>query len=284
MEVIHSITDMQRHSEASRQRGQKIAFVPTMGYLHDGHLSLVKAGLGKADQVVVSIFVNPTQFGPGEDLDAYPRDVERDLTLAEAAGAHIVFIPTEEELYPQGYETYVKLESLPNHLCGLSRPVHFRGVATIVTKLFNIVKPHIAVFGQKDFQQLQVIRKMVADLNLDVEIYGAPTVREADGLAMSSRNRYLNQDQRPAALSLFKSLKLADSLVQEGVTDSAQIIAAARKLITTHPGNKIDYITLCDPETLEDINTIRGPVLMALAVKVGPSRLIDNHILIPGKR
>ena len=281
MEVIHSISKMQKQSDRLRQVGQTIGFVPTMGYLHDGHLSLVQVGLDTADHVVVSIFVNPTQFGPEEDLEAYPRDVDRDLKLAEAAGAHTVFIPSEEALYPQGYETYVTLDALPHHLCGLSRPVHFRGVATIVTKLFNIVKPHIAVFGQKDFQQLQVIRRMVADLNLDVEIYGAPTVREADGLAMSSRNRYLSEAQRPAALSLIQSLKLAEALIQEGVTDSARIITAAREMITAYPENNIDYIRLCEPETLEDVPTISGPVLMALAVKVGPSRLIDNKILTP---
>ncbi|QTA88158.1 Pantothenate synthetase [Desulfonema magnum] len=268
-----------------RRSGKTIAFVPTMGFLHEGHLSLMREGRNRCDDVVISIFVNPTQFGPGEDLESYPRSFERDCELAEKQGVNAIFAPNEKELYGKNFQTYVKLEDLPNHLCGISRPVHFRGVATVVTKLFNIVKPHFAIFGQKDYQQVAVIRQMVKDLNFDIEIVGHPTVRETDGLAMSSRNSYLTPDQRVSALSLYASLKKAQTLLENGITDAAEIIRAASELITSHPGTAIDYITICDPETLADMETISKPALMALAVKVGKTRVIDNMILdIPGSQ
>ena len=272
---------MQARSDKMRCQDKTIVFVPTMGFLHKGHLSLVRAGKKYGDDIVVSIFVNPTQFGPDEDLETYPRDFERDLELLRKEDVSIVFAPNRSEIYGENFQTYVKLEKLPNHLCGLSRPVFFRGVATVVTKLFNIVKPHVTIFGQKDYQQLTVIRQMVRDLNLDIKVVGAPTVREADGLAMSSRNSYLTPEQRISALSLNKSLKKAQTLVENGLQDAAKIIDTAAKLIRSHPETEIDYITICDPETLDDMTYVDRPALMALAVKVGNARLIDNMILNP---
>lgn len=272
---------MQARSDKIRCQGKTIVFVPTMGFLHEGHLSLMREGKKYGDDIVVSIFVNPTQFGPGEDLETYPRDFERDLDLLRKEDVNAVFAPDAAEIYGDKFQTYVELEKLPNHLCGLSRPVFFKGVATIVAKLFNIVKPHVTVFGQKDYQQLTVIRRMMRDLNFDIEVIGAPTVREPDGLAMSSRNTYLTTEQRISALSLNKSLKKAQALVENGVQDAAEIIDTAAKLIRSHPETEIDYITICDPETLDDMKTIDRPALMALAVKIGKARLIDNMILKP---
>lgn len=270
---------MQARAEDLRKNGKTITFVPTMGYLHEGHLSLLKKAASHGDCLILSIFVNPTQFGPTEDLDAYPRDMKNDIKLAESVGVDILFTPTETDFYPERYQTYVTLEKIPHHLCGLSRPIHFRGVATIVTKLFNVVKPHVAVFGQKDFQQVLVIRQMVSDLNFDIEIIGAPTVRETDGLAMSSRNAKLPGHLRSSALSLYQSLNAAKKRLDEGTIDADDIIGEAVRFISSHPETEIDYITLCDPETLEDMEIINRPVLMALAVKVGGVRLIDNMIL-----
>lgn len=272
---------MQKRSDKMRCQGKTIVFVPTMGFLHEGHLSLIREGKKHGDDMVVSIFVNPTQFGPSEDLEAYPRDLERDLDLLQKEGVNAVFTPDADEIYGKKYQTYVELEKLPNHLCGLSRPVFFKGVATVVTKLFNIVKPHVTIFGQKDYQQLTVIRQMVRDLNLDIEVIGAPTVRESGGLAMSSRNTYLTPDQRISALSLNKSLQKAQRLVENGLKDADKIINTAAELIRSHPETEIDYITICDPETLDDMKTIDKPALMALAVKIGKARLIDNMILNP---
>lgn len=264
-----------------RRQGKTIVFVPTMGFLHEGHLSLVREGKKHGDDLVVSIYVNPTQFGPGEDFESYPRDPERDIELLRKEGVDALFTPDATTTYGHRYQTYVELEKLPNHLCGTSRPIHFRGVATIVTKLFNIVKPHIAVFGQKDYQQLAVIRQMVLDLDFGIKIVGGATVREADGLAMSSRNNYLSPAQRISALSLYNALVHAQTLVESGVTDVSRIIAAASELIKSHKETEIDYIAICDTETLVDVKTVDRPVLMALAVKVGKSRLIDNMILNP---
>lgn len=233
------------------------------------------------DDLVISIFVNPTQFGPQEDFEAYPRDVERDLQLAEKEGVDVVFTPDRQELYLEGFQTYIELEKLPNHLCGLSRPVFFKGVATVVAKLFNMVKPHVAIFGEKDYQQLMVIRRMVQDLNFDIKIVAGPTVREPDGLAMSSRNNYLTAEQRPSALTLYKSLVKAKNILKDGVKDAEELIQTATKLITSYPETQIDYISICDPECLEAVQTIDKPVLMALAVTVGKTRLIDNMILNP---
>jgi len=241
----------------------------------------MRKGRELSDDLVISIFVNPTQFGPQEDFESYPRDLERDLQFAEKVGVDAVFTPDNMELYPGGFQTYIDLKRLPNHLCGLSRPVFFKGVATVVAKLFNIVKPHVAIFGDKDYQQLTVIRQMVRDLNFDIRIVGGPTIREPDGLAMSSRNNYLTPKQRPSALTLYKSLVKAKELVKKGVKDAEEIIQAATGLITSHPETRIDYISICDPENLEDIKTVEKPALMALAVNVGQTRLIDNMILNP---
>ncbi|HSO20567.1 MAG TPA: pantoate--beta-alanine ligase, partial [Desulfosarcina sp.] len=230
---------------------------------------------------VVSIFVNPTQFGPEEDFDRYPRSFEKDCRMAEETGATLIFNPRREDLYGDNFQTYVTLEKLPAHLCGLSRPVFFRGVATVVTKLFNIVKPHAAVFGEKDFQQLQVIRRMVRDLDLDVTIIGAPLVREPDGLAMSSRNAYLSDSERRQALSLCRSLESARKMVSDGERRADKLIDTARELIDAQPDATIDYIAVCDPATLENVTHLHQPALMALAVKVGTTRLIDNMMLNP---
>jgi len=262
-----------------RREAKSIAFVPTMGFLHEGHLSLMKKGREIADIVVASIFVNPAQFGPNEDLASYPRNIERDLRLLQKEGVDIVFLPGEKEIYPDGFQTYVELKNLPNHLCGLSRPVFFRGVSSVVSKLFNIIKPHYAVFGKKDYQQFLIIKQMVKDLNFDIEIVGAPIVREKDGLAMSSRNSYLNKEQRIHALSLYRSLIRAGEIIQTGERMSSKIIGEAAALIQSYPDTEIDYIKICDPENLYDMELIDRPVLMALAVKVGKTRLIDNMIL-----
>lgn len=272
---------MQERSDRLRREGKTIVLVPTMGYLHEGHMTLVREGKKRGDDLVVSIFVNPTQFGPGEDLEKYPRDMERDAALCRKEGVDAIFNPEALDVYGDRFQTYVKLEKLPNHLCGISRPIHFRGVATVVTKLFNMVKPHIAIFGQKDYQQLLVIKQMVEDLNFDIEIIGVPTVREFDGLAMSSRNVYLTTDQRKTALSLSQTMNEAQRLIDDGTKLASTIIETAGKTILSHPETTIDYISICDPETLDDIQIIDKPALMALAVKVGSTRLIDNRILTP---
>ena len=270
---------MHARSDRMRRQFKTIVFIPTMGFLHEGHLSLIQEGHKYGDDIVVSIFVNPTQFGPGEDLESYPRNLERDLELLQKHGVNAVFIPDAKEIYGEDFQTFVTLERLPNYLCGASRPIHFRGVATVVTKLFNIVKPHVAVFGQKDYQQLVVIRQMVQDLDFGIKIIGAPTVREPDGLAMSSRNNYLTTEQRISALSLYKSLQKAKELINSGIRDAETIIDAATELIQSYPETDIDYIAICDSETLEHINAIDRPAVMAMAVKVGKARLIDNMML-----
>jgi len=259
-------------------KGKKIAFVPTMGYFHEGHLSLMKEAKKMADCVVVSIYVNPTQFGPKEDFSKYPRDLDRDLKMAESVNADVVFYPSDKGMYPAYYQTYVDVEKVTQNLCGMSRPGHFRGVATVCNKLFNIVKPHIAVFGKKDFQQFISIKRMVDDLNMDIQIVGWPTVREPDGLAMSSRNRYLDKDERKSALSLFAALKLAQKLYSNGETKSSVIINEVEKLIKKAPCTAIDYIKICDTKTLKDTDKIKNQSVVVLAVKVGKTRLIDNHV------
>ena len=272
---------MQAWADQTRGRGETIAFVPTMGYLHEGHLSLMRLGKSVADKLVVSIFVNPTQFGPGEDLDAYPRNFERDQSLCRNVGVDVLFYPDSAEMYGPHFQTYVALEQLPHYLCGISRPVHFRGVATVVTKLFHIVKPHTAIFGRKDYQQVQVIRRLVQDLDMDIHIITGDTAREADGLAMSSRNAYLQTSQRPSALTLYRSLCQTQNLLTAGQTDAAVLIQKAGDLIRSFPDTTIDYINICDPDTLEDMPIIDKPAVMALAVKVGKTRLIDNTTLSP---
>jgi len=279
VEVIETVSEMQITSEALRQAGHTIALVPTMGYLHEAHLELMRVGKSHADKLIISIFVNPTQFGPSEDFEQYPRDREGDLEKARSVGVDIVFMPSAQDMYPEGFQTTVTLDRLPKHLCGLSRPGHFDGVATVVCKLFNITKPHIAIFGQKDYQQLTIISRMVMDLNMDIRIIGVPTVREPDGLAMSSRNAYLTRDQRPSALCLKKSLDLAKKMVEGGEKDVGKIITAIENLIREHPFTEIDYVNICNPVTLDDIKEIKDEALLALAVKVGNTRLIDNCIL-----
>lgn len=272
---------MQQEANRLLQAGRIIAFVPTMGYFHEGHLALMREGRKHADALIVSIFVNPTQFAPTEDFQAYPRDLNRDARMAKSVGVDVIFAPEPEVMYDKDHETYVNLDGLPEHLCGPSRPGHFRGVATVVAKLFNIVKPHVALFGEKDYQQLLVIRRLVRDLNFDIRIIGVPIVREADGLAMSSRNSYLSPDERRSALSLHKSIQLVQDRVAQGIGDASQLIAEASGLIRSHPHTRIDYVTLCDPETLENVHAVGRPTLMALAVHVGKTRLLDNTILTP---
>ncbi len=264
-----------------RNEGRVIAFVPTMGFLHEGHLALLKEGRQICDDLILSIFVNPTQFAPGEDYESYPRNFEKDLELARRAGVDVVFNPKREELYGDRFQTHIALESLPKHLCGLSRPTHFKGVATVVAKLFNIVKPHIAIFGQKDFQQLAIIKQMAIDLNFDIEIRGVPTVREKDGLAMSSRNAYLTPEQRKTALCLYSSLVKSRERIQEGEKDASTLIQEMSSYIGSRFETEIDYISICDRDTLDDVDQIKGPVLIALAVKVGKTRLIDNMVISP---
>jgi pantoate--beta-alanine ligase len=272
---------MQELSAKLRSCGKTIVLVPTMGFLHEGHLFLMELGRKSGDVLVATIFVNPTQFGPNEDFSSYPRDLEKDTALCRSVGVDILFVPEASDLYGTGYQTFIDLEFLPNHLCGLSRPGHFRGVATVVTKLFHITRPNRAIFGQKDFQQVQVIRRMVRDLDMDVEILVAPTVREPDGLAKSSRNTYLTPEQRPAALSLYRSLEQSRKMAGSGIRNVKTIVKAAKTLIQSFSETRIDYISVCHPDTLEQVDDITGPVLMALAVRVGKTRLIDNMILEP---
>jgi pantoate--beta-alanine ligase len=278
MRIIKSVKQMQSFSTSLRMDGKKIAFVPTMGYFHEGHLSLMKEAKKMADCLVVSIYVNPTQFGPKEDFSKYPSDLDRDLKMAESVNVDVIFYPPDNEMYPANYQTYVDVEKVTQNLCGMSRPGHFRGVATVCNKLFNIVKPDFAVFGKKDFQQFVTIKRMVDDLNMDIQIVGFPTVRESDGLAMSSRNKYLNKDERKSALTLFKALKLAQKLYSNGEKKSSVIITEVEKLIKRAPFTTIDYIKICDTRTLKDADKIKNQSVIALAVKVGKTRLIDNHV------
>jgi pantoate--beta-alanine ligase len=279
METVREIGLMQKLSERWRRDGHTIACVPTMGFLHEGHLELLRVGRRRGDRLIMTLFVNPTQFGPHEDFTKYPRDTEGDLEKARSVGVDVVFMPTAEEMYPDCYQTTITVEEITQYLCGRSRPGHFSGVTTVVTKLFHSTKPHLAIFGEKDYQQLVVIKQMVRDLNMDIEIIGVPTVREEDGLAMSSRNTYLSPEERLSALSLKKGLDLAQTMVKEGEKDSAMIIRALKDLILSHPFTEIDYITICDPESLVDVETIDRPCLLALAVRVGKARLIDNGIV-----
>ncbi len=272
---------MQECSAKFKSAGKTIALVPTMGYLHQGHLSLVKKAKEISDNVIVSIFVNPTQFGPAEDLDTYPKDFKKDCNLLEEEGVDVLFAPNKKALYPDQYQTYVQVLKISKHLCGITRPALFSGVTIILTKLFNIVKPDKAIFGEKDFQQLLVIRQMVSDFNFDIEIIGSPIIREPDGLAMSSRNIYLKKAEREVALSLYKGLKKGERLVKEGEKEAKVIIKKVADFINSFNQTSIDYISICDIKTLEDIKIIDSSVLMALAVKIGKTRLIDNMLLYP---
>jgi pantoate--beta-alanine ligase len=281
MEIINDIEHMQKLCMDLRREGRRIAFVPTMGYLHEGHLSLLEEGRQRGDILVLSIFVNPTQFGANEDLDTYPRDLERDADLARDCGVDLLFHPAAAAMYPAGYATYVDVERLTDTLCGRSRPGHFRGVTTVVSKLFNIVRPHVALFGRKDFQQLAVIRQMTRDLNLPVEIVGMPIVREADGLAMSSRNVNLTGDQRRQALSLSRALDEAQRLAGEGVCASADLLPPLRTMIEKQPDARIDYLEICHQRTLEQQQQVDADSVLLLAVFIGTTRLIDNGFLLP---
>lgn len=280
MKIIKEAEEMRNYSARLKREGSTLAFVPTMGFLHEGHISLLREAKKHGDKIVLSIFVNPTQFGANEDLDKYPSNLENDFRLAEAVGTDVIFLPEKEKLYGENYQTYVYLEDLPGHLCGISRPVHFKGVATIVTKLFNIVMPDAAVFGTKDFQQLAVIRQMTKDLSFGIKIIGAPIVREDDGLAMSSRNTYLTEEQRKTALVLYKSLQMAEDAVKKGENNPRIIIEMCEKYINSFDETTIDYLSVCDPDTLDEVTVINKPVLFALAVIVGSTRLIDNGILM----
>lgn len=281
MRIIESIAEMQQAAEGWRCDGKRIGLVPTMGYLHEGHLELMRSLRPQCDVLVISIFVNPAQFAPNEDFERYPRDLERDIRLASAVGVDIGFMPQVAEIYPEGYQTYVTVTEVAAPLCGRSRPIFFRGVATVVAKLFHMVKPHVAVFGEKDFQQLVTVRRMVQDLNMEIEIIGHPTVREADGLAMSSRNAYLTPEQRPKAVRLNQSLRRAQALVQGGEQAGEVILNKVREVLDEDNDVRIDYAELCDPATLQPVTRVEGPTLLALAVHVGVARLIDNAILKP---
>jgi pantoate--beta-alanine ligase len=278
MQVISNISEMQSVAESLRRQGKIISFVPTMGYFHDGHLNLMKEGKRRSQCVVVSIYVNPTQFGPGEDFEKYPRNFERDATLAQGVDVDVIFTPTNVAMYPEDYQTYVNVEETTKNLCGLSRPGHFRGVTTICLKLFNIVKPHLTIFGKKDYQQYVTIKRMVEDLNLDLEVVGMDTTREADGLAMSSRNVYLKGLERQSALGLSRSLKIAKELYEQGVRDASVIIDRVVKNIESYQETNIDYVKICDTKNIRDISTLDKEAVIALAVKVGRTRLIDNYV------
>lgn len=270
---------MQCLAEAWRRQGRRIGFVPTMGYLHVGHLSLIRFAKQRSDIVVVSIFVNPTQFGPKEDFQRYPRDIKRDKKLAAGVGCDVLFLPRTQDMYPQGYATYVTVEGLSKGLCGRSRPIHFRGVTTVVAKLFNIVKPHLAVFGQKDAQQAVILQHMTGDLNFDTRILVAPIVREKDGLAMSSRNVFLSTGERKQALVLSRALRMAKQMVSKGERKASVIKNTIIRLIRGAQDAVIDYVEVVHPETLEDLTLLEDKALVVLAVKFGSTRLIDNTLI-----
>lgn len=280
MEVLRTNNEMTRWREERHRKGQIVGFVPTMGYFHQGHLALMEEALRRAQEVVVSIFVNPTQFGPGEDLDQYPRDLERDLQLCRDLGVDAIFAPEVEEMYPPGFQTRVQVENLTQNLCGQHRPGHFSGVALVVTKLFCAIRPHLAVLGEKDFQQLAVIKRLSEDLNLGVEIVAHPTVREPDGLAMSSRNKYLSAEERSSALTLSRSLLAARDMVTAGERRADVLVARAKEMIEAEPHTRIQYVQVVDEETMTDIDEVTSKAVMAMAVFVGQARLIDNMRLL----
>jgi pantoate--beta-alanine ligase len=286
MRIIRNIAEMTGWSQAERQRGHRIAFVATMGALHEGHLNLVRDAVMRADRVVVSIFVNPTQFAPAEDFAAYPRNFGRDKALLEAEAIDVLFHPAAEDIYPPDNQTYVEVKELSNVLCGAQRPGHFQGVATVVTKLLNVVHPDLAIFGEKDYQQLQIIRRLVRDLLMDIEIVSHPIVRESDGVAMSSRNAYLNREERKAARCLSRSLYKAECLVGRGQRSAKTVAEAVMVELHDEPLAMVEYVAICDVETLEPLEQIHHSALLALAVTIGKARLIDNKILLrsPGEQ
>jgi len=281
MKLLRTIDETRILSRAARAQGSRLALVPTMGALHEGHLSLIRAAKAKSDVVAASIFVNPAQFGPNEDFTRYPRDLEKDLALLEREGVDVAFVPSVEEMYPQQSVTWVMVEGLSDRLCGKSRPGHFRGVATVVAKLFNIVEPDIAFFGQKDAAQVAIIRRMVRDLNIPVAIEACPIVREPDGLALSSRNTYMSTEQRKDALVLFRSLTRARELFESGERNPAALIEAAKKVLVGSPAVRLDYFDIVDADELTPLTTISQPALVAVAAFAGNTRLIDNIVLEP---
>jgi pantoate--beta-alanine ligase len=279
MELVSSVKKMQEIALANRCSGKSIGLVPTMGFLHQGHKSLMIEGRKRSDLLVTSIFVNPTQFGIGEDFEKYPRDLDRDMAIAADAGVDILFVPTTTEMYPSGYQTYIDVEKITLPLCGRSRPGHFRGVTTVVAKLFGIIQPTLALFGRKDYQQLTVIRQMTADLNFPIEIVGMPIVRESDGLAMSSRNAYLSEHERLDALCLRTAIDAVQGAFKSGINSGEHLTSMALQVIAKSPNATVDYIVLCDSRTLDTVATVDENTLLALAVKIGKTRLIDNAIL-----
>lgn len=279
MEIVTRVAEIRAMVRQARAAGKTVGLVPTMGFLHEGHLTLMRTARAEHGLVIASIFVNPLQFGPSEDYAVYPRDLERDARLAASAGVDAVFAPPVEEMYPQGPAkmlTFVEVKDITERLCGAQRPGHFRGVATVVAKLFNIVEPDVAYFGQKDAQQVVVIKRMAADLSMNVRIATVPIVREADGLALSSRNVYLNPAERQAALVLSRALRLAEERLKAGQRDAAAIRGAMQEIIAGEPLAAIDYVSVSDPATLVELDTVAGPALVALAVRIGKTRLIDN--------
>lgn len=278
MKIAETIQEVREQVKEWRKQGLSVGLVPTMGYLHEGHKSLMDCAVAENDRVVVSVFVNPMQFGPKEDLASYPRDFTRDSALCEETGVALVFHPQPEEMYHEGFSSFVDMNTLTGGLCGKTRPIHFRGVCTVVSKLFHIVMPDKAYFGQKDAQQLAVIRHMVSDLDFGIEIVGCPIIREEDGLAKSSRNTYLDEKERQAALILSKSLKEGKALVDAGETDAGKVRQVITEKLESEPLAKIDYVEVVDWNTLEPVDRIEGPVLAAIAVYIGKTRLIDNFI------
>jgi pantoate--beta-alanine ligase len=279
MEVAETIELVTSLVKEARGKGKKVGFVPTMGALHVGHISLIEAAVKECDFVVVSIFVNPTQFGEGEDFEKYPRPLEADLDICRNGGVDVVFLPTPEQMYPTENITWINVEKLTDTLCGESRPGHFRGVATVCAKLFNIVGPDVAFFGAKDGQQAVVIKRMVADLNMPVDIVVCPTVREDDGLAVSSRNKYLTEEQKKDATLIYKSLEKCREMIEAGTTDTGTITAEMRKILSQAASIQIEYVSLVDAESLQKLDKIIGKVLAAVAVRIGPARLIDNIVV-----
>lgn len=279
MRIVHTVSEVREQVKNWKKQGLSVGFVPTMGYLHEGHQSLIKKAVEDNDKVVVSIFVNPMQFAPSEDLESYPRDLQADAKLCEATSTDLIFNPEPEEMYADGFCSFVDMNGPTAELCGKSRPIHFRGVCTVVSKLFNIVMPDKAYFGQKDAQQLAVIKRMVLDLNIPVEIIGCPIIREKDGLAKSSRNTYLNEEERRAALILSKTVFLGQTLVKNGLKNSAELISAMKKNIETEPLAEIDYIEVVDFNDITVKDTISNNTLVAMAVYIGKTRLIDNFII-----
>lgn len=278
MVILKKIDEVRAQVKEWKKQGLTVGLVPTMGYLHEGHQSLIKKSVEQNDRTVVSVFVNPIQFGPNEDLESYPRDLEADAKLCESTGADIIFNPEPEEMYADGFVSFINMTGLPNALCGLTRPIHFKGVCTVVGKLFNIVTPDRAYFGQKDAQQLAIIKRMVADLNMNVKVYGCPIVREEDGLAKSSRNSYLSAEERKAALCLSRSIFAAQDLIEGGERNADIVRTAVRKIIEAEPLAQIDYIEVVDLGNMQPVDSLGESGLVAIAVYIGKTRLIDNYL------